>query len=232
MNQDGLNTFERNNFFYGKLMTVRDFELEQSYFIGKKKLLNRFLHGWGVICGLEVVPHECPKKVVLKPGIALDCYGNEIVVPREVEIDLAEENEEIPQEGKTVYICIKYLECDVAPVPVLINECSCDDTAMKSSIKRERFEYKILQDEPEKSLILEFPDIPCEEILKQLITESLDPCPDCEDGCVVLAGVTFTSDTAVSADNIDNVTYRELVLSNKKLLSLITSLYCKLEQPE
>lgn len=228
MNQDGLNTYERNNFFYGKLMTVRDFELEQSYFIEKNKLLNRFLHGWGVICGLEVIPHECPKKVVLKPGIALDCYGNEIVVPREIEIDLAEENEEIPPEGKTVYVCIKYLECDVEPVPVLINECSCDDTAMKSSIKRESFEYKILQTEPEKSHILEFFDMNCEDVLKRLITESLDPCQDCEDGCVVLAGVTFTGDTAVSADDIDNVTYRQIVLSNKKLLSLITSLYCKL----
>lgn len=230
MNQDELNTFERNNFFYGKLMTVRDFELEQSYFIGKKKLLNRFLHGWGAICGLEVVPHECPKKVVLKPGIALDCYGNEIVVPREVEIDLAAENEEIPQEGKTVYVCIKYLECDVEPVPVLINECSCEDTEMKSSIKRESFEYKILQTEPEKSQILEFSDMTCEEMLKQIITESLDPCQDCEDGCMVLASVAFTGDIAVSADDIDNVTYRQIVLSNKKLLSLITSLYCKLEE--
>jgi len=230
LNQDKLNAYERNNFFYGKLMTVRDFELEQSYFLEKNKLLNRFLHGWGVVCGLEVVPHECPKKVVLKPGIALDCYGNEIVVPRDVEIDLAEENELIPEEGKTVYICIKYLECDVAPVPVLINECSCDDTGMKSSIKQERFEYKILQTEPEKSEIFKFSDLNCEKMLKHLITESLNPCQDCEDGCVVLAGVRFTGNTAVPAGEIDNVTYRQIVLSHKKLLSLIASLYCKLEE--
>jgi SpoVK/Ycf46/Vps4 family AAA+-type ATPase len=32
-----LHQFERNNYFYGKLMTVRDFEDEQAYFRGKKR---------------------------------------------------------------------------------------------------------------------------------------------------------------------------------------------------
>ena len=228
MNNKGLNTFERNNYFYGKLMTVRDFELEQSYFIEKRKLLNRYLHGWGVVCGLEIVPHECPGMVVLRPGIALDCYGNEIVVTRDVEINLASKDEEIPEEGKTVYICIKYLECDVEPVPVLISECSCDNTASKSSIKRETFEYEILQTKPEKPDMMKIPGIPCTKIMQQLIKESLSPYATCgDDGCVVLAEVKFTSDAPVPASDIDNISYRRIVLSNEKLLSMIINLYCK-----
>ena len=228
MNAKGLNAFERNNYFYGKLMTVRDFELEQSYFVEKKKLLNRYLHGWGAVCGLEIVPHKCPGMVVLKPGIALDCYGNEIVVTSDVEINLASKDEDIPQEGKTVYVCIKYLECDVEPVPVLASECSCDDTASKSSIKRETFEYEILQTEPEKPDIMEIPDLRCKEIMEHLIKKSLDPCATCgDDGCVVLAEVTFTADAAVPASNIDNISYRQIVLSNEKLLSMIIDLYCR-----
>ena len=228
MNTKGLNAFERNNYFYGKLMTVRDFELEQDYFVEKRKLLNRYLHGRGAVCGLEIVPHECPRMVVLKPGIALDCYGNEIVVTRDVEINLASNDEVIPEDGKTVYVCIKYLECDVEPVPVLVSECSCDDTASKSSIKRETFEYEILQIKPDKPDMMKILNLPCKKIMHELIKESLDPCATCEDdGCVVLAKVKFTADSPVQVSDIDNISYRRIVLSNEKLLSLIINLYCR-----
>ena len=36
---------ERNRYFYGKLMTARDFEDEQTYFNDKRRLGNRALHG-------------------------------------------------------------------------------------------------------------------------------------------------------------------------------------------
>jgi len=229
LNAKGLNAFERNNYFYGKLMAVRDFELEQAYFVEKRKLLNRYLHGWGAMCGLGIVPHECPGMVVLKPGIALDCYGNEIVVTSDIEINLASKDEKIPEEGKTVYVCIKYLECNVEPVPVLVSECSCDDTASKSSIKRETFEYEILLSEPEKPDLMKVLDLSCKEIMEQLIKESLDPCETCgDDGCVVLAEVKFTADSPVPDSDIDNISYRRIVLSNEKLLSMIIDLYCRL----
>jgi len=47
--------FERLNYFYGQLLGVRDFQAEQAYFREKLKLHNRCLHGYGVVCGLEVV---------------------------------------------------------------------------------------------------------------------------------------------------------------------------------
>ena len=43
--------FARNRYFYGKLLTVRDFEVEQRYHCTKRELLNRLLHGAGVVCG-------------------------------------------------------------------------------------------------------------------------------------------------------------------------------------
>ena len=48
--------FERNKYFYGKLLTVDDFETEQRYMNDKRRVLNRFLYGTGVVCGLNVVP--------------------------------------------------------------------------------------------------------------------------------------------------------------------------------
>jgi hypothetical protein len=46
----------RLKYFYGQLLGVHDFQTEQHYFRDKLKLHNRCLHGYGTVCGLEVVP--------------------------------------------------------------------------------------------------------------------------------------------------------------------------------
>jgi len=46
--------FERVKYFFGQLLGVREFQSEQSYFLEKHRLHNRYLHGYGVVCGLEV----------------------------------------------------------------------------------------------------------------------------------------------------------------------------------
>lgn len=56
--------FERLNYFFGQMLGAADFRSEQNYFREKLKLHNRCLHGYGVVCGLEVTAlHEedcCP----------------------------------------------------------------------------------------------------------------------------------------------------------------------------
>lgn len=52
--------FERPNYYYGQLLGEREFRGEQTYFREKLKLHNRCLHGWGVVCGLDVTPGEAP----------------------------------------------------------------------------------------------------------------------------------------------------------------------------
>lgn len=73
---------ERNRFFTGRYMSARDFRDEQAYFVSRHRLHNRLLHGWGVVCGLDVRPHrpECPGQVVVSCGIAIDCCGRELVL--------------------------------------------------------------------------------------------------------------------------------------------------------
>ena len=44
-----LSTPARNNYFYGKLLDVRHFTLEQSYFNAKRWLMNRLTLGSGVV---------------------------------------------------------------------------------------------------------------------------------------------------------------------------------------
>ena len=70
--------FKRPHFFTGKLLTVADLELEQQYHREKSKLHNRSLHGFGIVSGLKVSVDA--GQIVVEPGLALDCAGNEIVI--------------------------------------------------------------------------------------------------------------------------------------------------------
>src|SRR5512147_266624 len=81
--------FIRPQFFAGQLLTEEDLLLLNQYVVEKNRLHNRYLFGEGVACGLEVVEHPCePRKVIVNPGYALDCCGNDIVVPCPVELDI------------------------------------------------------------------------------------------------------------------------------------------------
>jgi hypothetical protein len=52
----------RMNYFHGQRLMPRDFLAEQSYHRAKHLLINRCLHGYGVVCGLEMtaVPTDEP----------------------------------------------------------------------------------------------------------------------------------------------------------------------------
>lgn len=70
----------RNRYFYGKLLDVFHFELEQKYFNSKRWMLNRLVSGYGVVCGLGVQLGSDNQSVVVLPGVAIDKCGREIMV--------------------------------------------------------------------------------------------------------------------------------------------------------
>jgi hypothetical protein len=76
-----LECFERNNFFQGQLLTADDFKTEQEYFLLKHRLINRLLHGSGVVAGLLFDKNPREGYINLSEGLALDEEGREIVVP-------------------------------------------------------------------------------------------------------------------------------------------------------
>ena len=101
--------FKRVNFFEGQLLSAQDLRDEQVYHNRKRKLLNRCLHGSGVICGLEVSIDD--NFLSIEPGLALDCCGREIYVP-EKQIGIKPLNE------KDLYLLIEHheYESDLPPV--------------------------------------------------------------------------------------------------------------------
>ena len=75
----------RNNYFYGQLLGVENFELETGYSIAQRRLLNRVVLGYGVVCGLGVRVLSGGRRIAISAGVALDRWGREIIVPRETD---------------------------------------------------------------------------------------------------------------------------------------------------
>lgn len=101
---------ERNRYFYGKLLTVRDFELEQKYLNDKRRLLNLAIAGPGVVCGLTVSKSD-DMTLMLESGLALDCMGREIVVDAPVikKLQMLDGFEEIIGK-REAFVCLRYRE--------------------------------------------------------------------------------------------------------------------------
>jgi hypothetical protein len=141
-----LKSFVRNRYFYGKLLDVHHLELEQDYFNDKRRLVNRLGLGTGVLCGLEVEPFG-EAGIVIRPGVALDGYGREIVVPAPyvLEDPLALTDDCAKPTGEraegVATICLDYHECDIEPTPVLVSDCDVREECKPGAV-RER--YRVL----------------------------------------------------------------------------------------
>ena len=114
----GLPTFERNNYFYGKLLNVNDFKSEQEYFISKQRIINRFIHGKGIVCGFLVTKGDLEGTIEVSEGFALDDQGRELLLNTKYICDLNQKftlNELGKQ--RDLFVAAKYEETKVNPVP-------------------------------------------------------------------------------------------------------------------
>jgi hypothetical protein len=96
-----LQQFERPRFFSGKLLTAEDLQGEQDYHRNKARLHNRFLHGWGVVDGLSASINS--GEIVVSPGFALDCEGNELILTEKERLSL-------PSSPVRQWVVIRYAE--------------------------------------------------------------------------------------------------------------------------
>lgn len=71
--------FEKNRYYYGKLLTTADLETEQKYISHKRQFINMFTLGQGKVCGLKVYKVN-DDSIMLESGFAIDCEGREIIV--------------------------------------------------------------------------------------------------------------------------------------------------------
>ncbi len=75
---------------------------------------NKFLHGWGIVCGLQVVCGRVRNEVVVKEGYAIDPRGNDILLEEDMSLDLlkmGEDGSPILEAGGNGDLCLS-LELD------------------------------------------------------------------------------------------------------------------------
>lgn len=102
----GLVCLDRPRYFAGQLLTERELNSQLAYTIAKNKLHNRYLWGYGIVCGLEVTCHGCDSGMVtVHPGYALDACGNDVVVCEAHDFDVIE----------AINACRRQEPCDCDP---------------------------------------------------------------------------------------------------------------------
>jgi hypothetical protein len=97
----------RNNYFEGKRLTPEMFRIEQRYLQERRQLLNRSIHGWGVVYGYGIRAeasdgYQASESRSLKvgPGLALDECGRELLQAGVAYLDL--EDTIVLENGKRV----------------------------------------------------------------------------------------------------------------------------------
>ena len=233
------NGFKRSRYFHGQLMTDRDFREEQIYHNEKRKLLNRMLHGWGVVCGLEIEPVKEKKMTVrIGRGLAIDAAGNEIYLDESYELDLSEtigssgqasgsdvcaENEEKKTENRW-YIVLKYKEVPTDPVPVYTPGSECEEKACDYSRIEEGYCIELSREgctaSNEQTLCETLnPNSDSGDFREKFCNGLLLPCPpeECGEEGVVLGSVTFDdpvrSQTVITEEMINNWDCRRYVIT-------------------
>ena len=244
----GLKSPVRNRYFHGKLLDVYHFELESDYMNAKRHLLNRLVSGYGVVCGLDVKCEPDDRHVVVEPGVAIDKWGREIVVPertRPIAIPehllVAEggetqgyqkqkagypKGEERPEDDEGAFrVMLCYHECDSDPTPVMAGDCGTVDECAAGSI-RERYRITFKEGPaPPIRLHCRIPDLFYGDRLdyEALARHVTEGCPEPPaDPCIPLANLR-PGDDGCDRDRIDT-TIRPVVYSNDLLLEIILSL--------
>src|SRR5215813_8896206 len=153
----GTTTRERVRYFSGQLITADDMRSKQEYFREKLRRHNRYLHGWGVVCGLDVTAAaggRTPWCVCIGAGYALGPFGDEIYVGEPVFLELAQcaaGDHTNPCDptlyhhsgsgiGGILYMAIRYAECFAKSVRAMPPGCGCEDTPCEFSRIRDSFE--------------------------------------------------------------------------------------------
>jgi hypothetical protein len=200
----------RLTYFYGQVLGPHELRGEQSYFREKQKLHNRCLHGFGVVCGLEIVPAPQPDPdpcipgparplVRLECGMALDCEGNEIVVRRPSPVDLwarldAAGRDAVAAGKREVFVYICFKERPVDPSrPALPDSCGSTDECHFARVE-DCFEIEVSTEER------------CDD--------RCEPCCEpCQVPCLLLARIcNFKQDAPVEPGDIDEGVRRMISL--------------------
>ena len=104
---------KRVNYFYGQVLTAAELTAEQEYHLNRRRRHNQWFHGLGVVGGLELT--VTGGTVVVSPGMAIDCAGDEVCLAAPAAVSLPAR----VRTPATRYMVLSALEELTDPVPAL-----------------------------------------------------------------------------------------------------------------
>lgn len=123
--------FKRLNYFYGQMLGAADFRAEQQYFREKLKLHNRCLHGYGVVCGLRVVPEPIEQPCAPEDDARIRRLHEEIVelehklkeATAAGDVEAAQSARALIEEKQRELDRIRVEDCEDGPATRVVVEC-------------------------------------------------------------------------------------------------------------
>ena len=138
----------------GDYLRSDDLRVEQAYLQQRLRRHDRRLHGWGVVCGMRVIPANDPAHpwgVCVCPGFAIGPYGDEIQLTCRVSLDITEFLWRLPVRIKVptlTYVSIRYAEELTKPIPTPIAQCQCSGTVYTPSRIQDGYQLSALWELP------------------------------------------------------------------------------------
>jgi hypothetical protein len=237
---------ERVRYYPRQLIDATTLTTDQEYMRYKAREHNRLVHGWGVVCGLQIKPASNdvhPWQVTVCPGYALSPQGDAITIASAVEFDLATgmptsidpcagampcppiDQATLQSEDRYLYLAARYTECYTRPERVLPAGCSCDESVCEYARIRDGFELKALFALPDSHQRAAAADkVWCEEIKRWSRAKEPGPapvpvCPECvDDPWVVLARIQLPDSVKAA------ISPRAISYDGRRVLYSVTAL--------
>ena len=230
----------RNHYFYGKILSAGDLEMEQDYGKQKRWLINRLTLGSGVVDGLSVGVSD--DRLTVTDGVALDGLGREIVIPATVTVDPFEPTPPYLEPGFdsnavgnfTLWLCYREYLTDYTPT---VSASDSQEDAEAGTIV-ESYAFRLTQSTPGKAksdlgerfceAMAHDPGEPAPDphaVLNHLTQEQTAEPP--QDEGIPIATVEVLDGQHLGA--VDECSVRARIYSQATLLEIISCLVSKIE---
>ena len=186
----------------GGELTAGELRLEQKYQLQRLRRHLRLVHGWGVVCGLNIVPAGQGWELFVCPGYGIGPCGDEIVVPYRYRFNLSDYlwTRPIGARNRRAWIAVESAEDPAAYESAPPEQCGCGCAGSGEKISRLADSFRIVT--------LWTPPLRYGSDFN-ICGHGTPRCPPCPDNCALpLASVVLPAvGEAILASAIDNLEY-------------------------
>lgn len=138
----------RPRYFDGRLLTAGDLGREQEYQRSARRRLSLLALGSGVVDGLSISVDADTGSVNVSPGIAIDKFGREVIVPEPVELCRD------PSGRGDAFVVLSYAEEMIEPTPSTSNTEGVEYGAVRETYRLELSDTPPAPDDPSGAVVV------------------------------------------------------------------------------